>query len=270
MLTISATRDVSAPRGPVGNLKTVLRAFGDGRTFGELYGDGPTAVVWLHGWGRSGRDFAAAAAQLAADGVASVALDLPGFGASPPLERAGGARRYAESVAAVLAEFEAPVVLVGHSFGGCVATVVAAEHPELVRALVLTGAPLIRRPSARRPPWRFRVVRALHARGLVGERPMEAARQKYGSADYRAARGVMREVLVISLGESLEAEMARVNVPVWLLWGANDHEAPLRIAEESRHLFGRGAALRVVEGVAHWIPTEAPHELVSSVREALA
>jgi len=248
----------------------VLQAYGDGRVFGETYGDGPVAVVWLHGWGRSGRDFAPPATLLAQAGFGSLTLDLPGFGASPPPEDAGGARLYAQSVATALAALGSPVVLVGHSFGGCVATVVAAEHPELVRALVLTGSPLIRRPGTRRPPWGYRLVRALHARSLVGEARMEAARQRYGSADYRAARGVMREVLVVTLNDNIESEIARVGVPVWLLWGADDTEVPVAIAEEARQLFSRDAALHVLEGVAHWVPTEAPGELVSAVREALA
>jgi pimeloyl-ACP methyl ester carboxylesterase len=248
----------------------VLQAYSDGTVFGETYGDGSAAVVWLHGWGRSGRDFAPAATQLAHEGVASLTLDLPGFGASPPPGSPGGARLYAGAVAEALVSLGSPVVLVGHSFGGCVATVVAAEHPELVRALVLTGTPLIRHPSARRPPWRFRLLRALHARSLVGESRMEAARQRYGSADYRAARGVMREVLVITLNDNIESEIARVSAPVWLLWGAGDAEVPVAIAEESRHLFSHDVPLRVLEGVAHWVPTEAPAELVSAVREALA
>jgi pimeloyl-ACP methyl ester carboxylesterase len=248
----------------------VLRAYGDGRLFGEAYGDGPVAVVWLHGWGRRGRDFAGAAGELARTGVASVALDLPGFGASPPPDAPGGARLYALSVADVVASLDvAPVVLVGHSFGGCVATVVAAQRPELVRALVLTGAPLLRRPPVARPPWRYRALRSLDRRGLVSESRMEGARQRYGSADYRAAHGVMRDVLVASVNESHEEEMARVRAPVVMLWGARDAEVPVEVAERSRTFWSGPSSLRVLDAVAHWVPTEAPGELAASVREAL-
>ena len=112
----------------------MLRAYGDGNLFGEPYGVGPVRVVWLHGWARRAHDFAAAATRLTEDGASSVALDLPGFGSSPAPAVAGGARHYATLVAPALADLaDGPVVLVGHSFGGLVATVIAADHPELVR-----------------------------------------------------------------------------------------------------------------------------------------
>jgi pimeloyl-ACP methyl ester carboxylesterase len=139
----------------------------------------------------------------------------------------------------------------------------------LVRGLVLTGAPLIRRLGAP-PPWRYRALRWCHARGLVGDRRMEAARQRFGSRDYRAARGVMRDVLVATVNESYEDEMARVRAPARLVWGSADVEVPLFVAEQARGIFPGGASLRVLDGVAHWVPTEAPGELVSVVREALA
>ncbi|MDE3064993.1 MAG: alpha/beta hydrolase [Acidobacteriota bacterium] len=257
--------------GALGNLRTVLKAYGDGTVFGEAFGQGPVAVVWLHGWARRGQDFAVAASRLADEGVASVALDLPGFGSSPPPSAPGGAGLYARTVASVIESLGPdPVVLVGHSFGGRVATVLAARRPDLVRALVLTGTPLARTGPTRRPAWRHRVVRAAHARGLVSERRMEAWRQRHGSADYRAARGVVRDVLVVTVNESYEEDMARVRAPVHLLWGADDREVPVSVLEASLEHWGAPVSVRTLEGVGHFVPLEAPDDLVAVVREALA
>ncbi len=250
----------------VSNLKDVLRAYGDGTIFGEPYGRGEVRVIWLHGWARRGKDFSAAATELARRGVASVALDLPGFGASPVPAEAGGARHYAELVLPALEEIGAgPFVLVGHSFGGTVACVVAARHPELVRALVLTGAPLLRRPSTRRSPASYRTLRWLHARGLVSAARMEAARQRYGSRDYRNAEGVMRDVLVASVNESYEDELGRLEVPVTLLWGEDDREVPLDVATRASALLGVTHTLQSSHGVGHLLPSEAPEELANVV-----
>lgn len=248
----------------------MLRAYGDGTLFGEPYGDGPVRVVWLHGWGRSSRDFASSASHLARSGVASVALDLPGFGSSPPPTDPGGSRMYADLVAPVLAEIASdPVVLVGHSFGGRVATVIAARHPELVGALVLTGTPLVRRRVCVRAPWRFRLIRWLGARGLVSEERLEHARQRHGSEDYRRANGVMRDVLVASVNEGYEDELRAITVPVTMVWGEGDADVPVEVAHHASHLVRTACRVREVAGVGHLLPTEAPEELAASVLEAL-
>ncbi len=247
----------------------MLRAYGDGNLFGEPYGRGPVRVIWLHGWARRGQDFAVAANELAQRGVASVALDLPGFGSSPPPASAGGARHYADLVMPALREIgDGPFVLVGHSFGGTVACVVAAQHPEVVRSLVLTGAPLLRTPSTKSSPGAYRALRWLHARRLVSDARMEAARQRYGSSDYRNVTGVMREVLVTSVNESYDDELARLDVPVTLLWGEDDREVPLEVATRASALMNTTHTLHVLNGVGHLLPTEAPGDLARVV-EAL-
>jgi pimeloyl-ACP methyl ester carboxylesterase len=244
----------------------VLRAYGEGNIFGEAYGDGPVRVVWLHGWRRTSADFAAAATLLAQKGIGSVALDLPGFGASPLPATAGGAAMYARLLTPVLADISGgPLVLVGHSFGGRVATVVAATQGDHVRALVLTGVPLVRRESARRSPLAYRVVRALGRRGLISEARMEGARQKYGSSDYRHATGLLRDIVVASVNESYEDELSRITVPVVLVWGENDHEVPVEVARDvlARLSNSADATLDVVIDSGHFIPTEQPAVLVA-------
>ncbi len=253
-------------RTPCRSLRYVLRAYGDGNIFGEPYGQGPVRIVWLHGWARRGQDFAAAASELARRGVASVALDLPGFGASTAPAVAGGARRYAELVMPALKEIgDGPFVLVGHSFGGTVACVIAANNPEVVRSLVLTGAPLLRSPSSRSSPMVYRALRWLHARRLVRDARLEAARQKYGSRDYRDATGVMRDVLVASVNESYEEELARLEVPVTLLWGEEDHEVPLDVATRASGLLSTTHTLQSLHGIGHLLPSEAPDALANVV-----
>lgn len=257
----------------MGNLSGVLRAYGDGNIFGEAYGVGPARVVWLHGWRRSSADFAGAGAELARRGVASVALDLPGFGASPLPAQAGGAALYASLVTRALGDISSePLVLVGHSFGGRVATVLAASYPELVRGLVLTGVPLVRRPSSRRSPVGYRLIRALHHRGLISEERMEAARHRYGSSDYRHASGLLRDILVTTVNESYESELGRVSSPVVLVWGEDDHDVPEAIARQAAHLLTSSSSVevQVLAGTGHLLPSEQPVALAERVHALVA
>jgi pimeloyl-ACP methyl ester carboxylesterase len=247
----------------------VLQAFLDGAVFGTSSGEGTPRVLLLHGWRRSHEDFAGVAAALASDGLASLAIDLPGFGAAPPPLEATGARGYALRLVPLVTELAqggSPPVLVGHSFGGRVAVCLAAQAPEVVGGLVLTGVPLVRAEMpAGRVSRRYRAIRTAARLGLVSDARLEAARRHYGSADYRAATGVVRQVLVACVGESYEVELARVSCPVTLVWGADDAVAPLAVAKAAQALVP-AARLDVVEGVGHLVPTEAPARLAEATR----
>jgi pimeloyl-ACP methyl ester carboxylesterase len=240
-----------------------LRTFADGALFAEVYGEETPNVLALHGWGRRGRDFAAAL-----HGLSGIAPDLPGFGASPFPDEAIGADAYADIVAGILDVFDSPPVLVGHSFGGRVAVCLAAKHPDRVGPMVLSGVPLVQIHRAAKPAVGYRVVRWLNRSGVVSDERLEREKRKRGSADYRAASGVMRDILVKVVNESYESELGMVRGPVRLIWGAEDNEVPVAVAEAATSLIG-DVSLDVVPGVGHFLPVEAPAALRSAIEEAL-
>ena len=240
--------------------------------FGETWGDEPPDVLVLHGWARTHGDFSASVGPGSPDGpLAVLAPDLPGFGATPAPATPWGSAEYADVVAAVL-DAEAPdhpVVVVGHSLGGRVAVQLAARHAERVGALVLTGAPLVPRDQKQRASRRFRALRALHRARLVGDERMERLRRRHGSADYRAASGVVRDVLVRMVNEHYEDVLASVNCPVELVWGDDDTEAPLEVTHAIAARIP-GTVVTVCAGAGHFVPITAPHDLRAAVERARA
>lgn len=246
----------------------MLKAFADGRLFGTRTGAGAPWVLALHGWGRTHADFARVLGPAAAaDPLAAVALDLPGFGATPAPSQAWGSAEYAGAVQPVLAAMAAeagrPVVVLGHSVGGQVAVQLAWANPELVGALVLCGVPRLAGGDGggRRPKPLFRVGRILNRRGLLGDGAMEALRRRYGSTDYRRASGIMREVLVRMVNERYPERVAGLGGPVELVWGSQDAVVPLAVAQAALALLGDRAILTVSPGVGHLLPTEDPDGL---------
>lgn len=118
-------------------------------------GDGPP-LLFLHGWGLSGRTYRAALKRLIAHGLQVWAPTLP------PHE-AGGLAGYAQWVDAFCAAvgIDEPVVLAGHSLGGAVAVQTAHDFAERVRGLVLVnavGGAMVRRPFW---DWGLRLPREL-------------------------------------------------------------------------------------------------------------
>ncbi len=238
----------------------MITSLAGGRVLAEKHGATPPRVVALHGWGRDGTDFATVLS-----GLDAVSIHLPGFGPAPAPDDVWGTEDYADLVAEAIAAY-APIVIVAHSFGGRVAVRLAARRPELVRALVLTGVPLVRLAPPTRPPLAFRVARWANARGLLSDQRMDALRNERGSADYRAAQGVMRGIMVRAVNENYDDELAVLagtTLPMRFVWGAGDTAAPTeagRVAAERA-----GAPFRTVDGCAHLLTGD----LELAVREEL-
>jgi pimeloyl-ACP methyl ester carboxylesterase len=239
----------------------VLTSVLNGRIFADSYGEGGATVLALHGWGRSRSDWVDTL-----PGFSALAVDLPGFGLSPAPATGQGSPWYAEQLMPLVAELDRPV-LVGHSFGGRVAVHIAAARPDLVGGLVLTGAPLVRLGSPRKPAAGFRFVRRLNRLGLLPDAYLDRARDKYGSADYRATEGVLRDTFVTLVNENYDPQLESISsagYPVALVWGAEDDQAPLAVAEAIKTRVPR-ASLVAVAGGGHLLG----HGLVGPLREAI-
>jgi pimeloyl-ACP methyl ester carboxylesterase len=99
------------------------------------YGGTGKTILGVHGLGGSLANWDAIGPRLARYGH-TVAIDLPGFGLSPPGPD-WSLETHAAAVADAICHFGPPAVLIGNSMGGLISKMVAASHPELVTALVL-------------------------------------------------------------------------------------------------------------------------------------
>ena len=199
-------------------------------------GSGPP-IVFLHGWGLSGRTYKAALKRLLAQGFQVWAPALPGFDGSAAL--ASGTpdlAQYAEWVDEFLTAvgLTQPVVLMGHSFGGGVAIQTAHDWPERIRGLVLInsiGGSAWRREGsmmksvAQRPLWDWGLhfpSDVLPLRQLRRVLPviLEAAVPN-ALRDPRAFWQAATVARYADLTDELQELKAR-RLPVVVLWGARD------------------------------------------------
>jgi 3-oxoadipate enol-lactonase len=103
----------------------------------ESYGQGD-AVVFLHSFPLDRTMWAVQMSAVVHAGYRAIAMDLPGFGASPLIAAAPSIDAYAHAVLSTLDALKVSrAVFVGLSMGGYVALALAAVVPERVRALVL-------------------------------------------------------------------------------------------------------------------------------------
>lgn len=120
------------------------------------YGGSGPLIVLVHGLGGAIPNWDAIGPKLTELGR-TVALDLPGFGLSPPSED-WELETHAAAIRAFVSELDERAVLVGNSMGALLSEMVAAATPTLVDALILVSPatppklpdPRIHWPTARR------------------------------------------------------------------------------------------------------------------------
>ncbi len=231
---------------PVGGLRANVAVAGDGQP-----------VVALHGWGASLESFWPVAERLAPLGYQVHVPDLPGFGQSEPPLQAWGVADYVTFVLAYLEDAALTrVAVLGHSFGGRVAMMLAADHPQRVTKMVLANS-----AGLRTPPTFSQQVRRVAARtaretlNAVGLRGLRARLQasyndRYGSEDYRNA-GRLRETFLRVIAEDMGSYAARIQAPTLLIWGDQDHDTPLWQGRRLEQLIP-DAGLVVFRGAGHF------------------
>jgi pimeloyl-ACP methyl ester carboxylesterase len=228
-----------------------------------VQGEGPPLLL-LHGWGASSELFAPVLSPLL-QARTVVVPDLPGFGKTPAPPGPWSAHDYARWVVALLDRLELERCdVIGHSNGGRIAIVLAAEHPERVGKVVLVDSAGIRQRQRLHHRLRvrtYKMLRAAEGSSLLPQSIRRRARARAdsrGSPDYRAASGVMRGTLVRLVNEDLAPLLPRIAAPVLLIWGDRDDDTPLEDARVMERLIP-DAGLVVLKGAGHFSYLEQTH-----------
>lgn len=194
----------------------------------------PVPCLLLHGWGVDSSLMAPIAERLSRLGHTCYLPDFPGFGASPEPPGAWGVPDYAAWTLGLLDALALDRVnLFAHSFGARVSLVLGAEQATRLDKIALTGAagvPSRQPPAARARLAAYKAARgALRTLGASGLADQLAAwyRARYGSADFQAAQGVMRETFLKVVNHDIRPFAARTTRPTLLLWGEADDATPL-------------------------------------------
>ncbi|MER6140748.1 alpha/beta hydrolase [Streptomyces sparsogenes] len=265
--------------------------------------DGLPPALYVHGLGGSSQNWSLLMEPLA-DRLDSEALDLPGFGDSPPPD--DGDYSIAGHARAVIRYLDAsgrgPVHLVGNSMGGTVATRVAALRPDLVRTLTLVSPALPElRPQRTAIPtgllaipgvtrlftrltkdWdaerRTREVMALtygdpgrvtpeNLALAVEEFERRLALPYFWDALTRSARGLV-DSYTLGGQHSMWRQAERVLAPTLLVYGMRDQLVSFRMARRAGAAFRDSRLLTLVDA-GHVAMMEYPEAVAQGMRELL-
>jgi pimeloyl-ACP methyl ester carboxylesterase len=245
----------------------VVRRFGEG-----------VELVWLHGLGEWSVNFEPIARHFAFEGYTHVLPDLPGYGRSPWTTGFSDDHNSLERLADRLAVWMAarpPAVVLGHSMGGVLATLVA-ERVE-VRGVVNIDGNLSRGDcsfSAEAAAYSlddfaergFALLKArVYERG-VNEAPLRGYHAALCAASPAVFHRHARDLVALSESETLAARLAAV--PTRRLFVAG---VPGGICARSHTLIAQhDIALAPIEHAGHWVFVDQPDAFAAIVAKFLA
>ncbi|MGD9942291.1 MAG: alpha/beta fold hydrolase [Burkholderiaceae bacterium] len=273
--TAPGARSASGP-GPAGVLaeldaaaRRVVVPTPGGVSVWRSWGSGPP-VVLLHGGTGSWRHWVSNVHALAAS-YTVWAPDMPGYGDSDDAPAGADPAALAQVLSQALDTVlpgSAPVDLVGFSFGGIVASHLAAQRPDRTRRLILVGAVglgALRRPRDREMRrWRglddAQASRAAHRHNLAVLMIADAARIDELAIEVQQRNAQRTRFLSrgLSRGHALREILPQVAAPISAVWGrfdATSSDGIETVVDEFRALLPQ-ARWHVIDEAGHWVQYE--------------
>jgi 3-oxoadipate enol-lactonase len=209
-----------------------------------------------------------------------VRIDLRGHGVSPTSAENADLADYAADVHAVLTRLpHAPTAVVGFSFGGMLAQVLALAHPTDADALVISACPSTLSNESRLAVAERGALAEREGMAAVVDSTMErwfsepfrrngddaAARRRLLSDDVRGWAQAWRAMAQLNTAPYL----ASIKTPTLCLAGEADLSSPPRVVEAIATSIP-GARFAVISGAPHMLFIERPQAVESTISYFLA
>ncbi|PZR31964.1 alpha/beta fold hydrolase [Caulobacter segnis] len=261
--------------------------------------DRPIDIVFVHANGFNAQTYRTLLSPLAAS-LRILAIDQRGHGATTLPADPEGRRSWQDLRDDLVSLLDAlggpPVVLAGHSMGGTVSLLAAAERPERVKGLLLLDPVIMpwlavlyaKAPWAARGLWKRMpmVQSALRRRSVFDSREAAFAAYKGRGAFRTWPETMLADYVAGGFVEQPDGKVELACAPAWEAsnYAAQGHDpwravrqvrAPVRVFKAETHSTfragpgfpprGRRVAIETVAGASHFLPMERP----DLVRDAL-
>ncbi len=206
----------------------------------EVVGNGSNNLVFLHGWGGNVDSFKFICNHLSVSHKA-LFIDFPPFGKSTEMQYPWTFFDYVELVAEIMQkENMQKSTIIGHSFGGRVALVLANKG--FAEKLILVDSAGLK--PKRTIKYHLKVC-------------FNKIKQKFGcsnikgSTDYNNLSPIMKKTFVNIVNTFLEKYAINITKPTVLFWGEKDNQTPMYMAKRLNKLI-KNSELVVIKNAGHF------------------
>lgn len=226
-------------------------------------------MIFLHGWKQDRHTWDGVVEHLKQD-FTCWTLDLPGFGQNPRPDTAWTPADYANWVGEFVQKnsIKNPII-VGHSFGGRVAIILASD-PSIFHIpysiFVLYATPGFRQPLPRFTSMAGALARATKSWTPLRKFPLvKQIKEHLQSRDFKESDD-MQDIFVATIEYDLSAKMTAIKTPTMLIWGEKDVEVPLKIGIAMQAAIP-DSVLKIMPSGSHFAHRENPALFAGLVRK---
>jgi pimeloyl-ACP methyl ester carboxylesterase len=254
----------------INGFKTNYQIFGDkiardSREAGSPYLGKPFLI--LHGWGSNLERWIPVAQEISKKGFKVIVPDLPGFGKSDALAVPWNTNNYINWMEQFVKELNlGDFYLLGHSFGGALASKIAVKHAQDVKKLFLVSAACVRKRTAKKSWFKriSKIIKIFHFLPYYSFFRKAIYKFVIRKSDYVYVEGIMKETYLNVVSEDLSFHLPFIKVPTVIIWGEKDEFTPI----EDAHLINKqikNSKLVIIPGAGHDLNRKQPEILAGDV-----
>ncbi|NMC35679.1 alpha/beta hydrolase [Candidatus Beckwithbacteria bacterium] len=220
-------------------------------------------LVFLHGWRSNKENWLSLLKEL--KDYSTYVLDLPGFGASQTQGKTFSLDEYSKIVEQFIEKLKLQnVILVGHSFGGAIATKLVLKS-KLISKLILIDSSGLRSKTAKKTVLKSVSKLAKPLFTLPFMKPLRTQiYEKLGWDDYLATPKLRQSYLAI-IKEDLKPMLQLIKQPTLLIWGENDQDTPTTDANIFRKSISK-SDLKIVKDAGHYSFLDQPQVVAQFIQ----
>lgn len=240
----------------INGIKTNYKIFGEGKPF-----------LILHGWGSNSERWQTIAEKISEKGFKVIVPDLPGFGSSDIFSEPWNGNKYTTWLENFVKELNLnDFYLLGHSFGGALASKMAIKHAQDVKKLFLVSSACIRKKTTQKDISKkasklIKMFSFLPYYNLFRKAIYKFIIRK---SDYVYVQGIMKETYLNIIEEDLSFKLAFIKVPTIIIWGDKDEFTP----PEDAYFIEKNikdSKLIMVSGAGHDINRKQPEIVIEKI-----